>query len=179
MEGRVARMTDVGAFIELETGVDALLHVSQIARERIEKPSDVLTLGQEVTVKIVDLDLDAKKISLSMKALLPRPERPRNNRNDRRNNEPRDDADEAFIDIDAFVRRMDAEDARKEARAAREAAKEAAEAVEAVQEEVQETAEAVAEEVQDVVEAVPEAAEEAVAEEAAEVVAEAVEAPEE
>ena len=191
--GKVARMTDFGAFVELAKGVDGLLHVSQIARERIEKPSDVLTLGQEVTVKIVDLDLDAKKISLSMKALLPRPERPRNNRNDRRNNEPRDDADEAFIDIDAFVRRMDAEDARKEARAAREAAKEAAEAaeaVEAVQEEVQETAEAVAEEVQDVVEAVPEAAEEAaeavteeaaeaVAEEAAEVVAEAVEAPEE
>ena len=191
--GKVARMTDFGAFVELAKGVDGLLHVSQIARERIEKPSDVLTLGQEVTVKIVDLDLDAKKISLSMKALLPRPERPRNNRNDRRNNEPRDDADEAFIDIDAFVRRMDAEDARKEARAAREAAKEAAEAAEAVQEEVQETAEAVAEEVQDVVEAVPEAAEEAaeavteeaaeavaeVAEEAAEVVAEAVEAPEE
>ena len=69
--GKVARMADFGAFIELETGIDALLHVSQISREHIEKPSDVLTTGQEVTAKIVDFDLDNKKISLSMKALLP------------------------------------------------------------------------------------------------------------
>ncbi len=169
--GKVARMTDFGAFVELAKGVDGLLHVSQIARERIEKPSDVLTLGQEVTVKIVDLDLDAKKISLSMKALLPRPERPRNNRNDRRNNEPREDADEAFIDIDAYVRRMDAEDARKEARAAREAAKEAAEAA---VEETEEAVEAAEETVEGAVEAVSEAVEET-----AEAAADAVEAPEE
>jgi len=69
--GKVARMTDFGAFIELETGIDALLHVSQISREHIAKPSDVLAVGQEVTAKIVDFDLDNKKISLSMKALLP------------------------------------------------------------------------------------------------------------
>ena len=71
--GKVARMTDFGAFIELETGIDALLHVSQISREHIDKPSDVLAVGQEVTAKIVDFDLDNKKISLSMKALLPEP----------------------------------------------------------------------------------------------------------
>ena len=71
--GKVARMTDFGAFIELETGIDALLHVSQISREHIDKPSDVLSVGQEVTAKIVDFDLDNKKISLSMKALLPEP----------------------------------------------------------------------------------------------------------
>ena len=69
--GKVARMTDFGAFVELELGVDALLHVSQIAKEHIDKPSSVLTVGQEVEVKVVDFKLDEKKISLSMKALLP------------------------------------------------------------------------------------------------------------
>ena len=44
--GKVARMTDFGAFVELEPGVDALLHVSQIAKEHIEKPSDVLSVGR-------------------------------------------------------------------------------------------------------------------------------------
>ena len=68
--GRVARMTDFGAFVELEPGVDALLHVSQIAREHIEKPSDVLKIGQEVEAKVVDFNEEDRKISLSMKALL-------------------------------------------------------------------------------------------------------------
>lgn len=69
--GKVARMTDFGAFIELEPGVDALLHVSQISKEHIEKPSSVLTVGQEVTAKVVDFKEADKKISLSIKALLP------------------------------------------------------------------------------------------------------------
>ncbi len=68
--GKVARMTDFGAFIELVPGVDALLHVSQIAREHVEKPSDVLKTGQEVTAKIVDFNGEDRKISLSMKVLL-------------------------------------------------------------------------------------------------------------
>ena len=63
--GRVARMTDFGAFVELAPGVDALLHVSQISRAHVDKPSDVLAVGQE----IVDLNVEEKKISLSMKAL--------------------------------------------------------------------------------------------------------------
>ncbi len=67
--GKVARMTDFGAFVELEDGVDALLHVSQIAKEHIDKPSDVLSIGQEITAKVVDFDGEAKKISLSVKAL--------------------------------------------------------------------------------------------------------------
>lgn len=67
--GKVARMTDFGAFIELETGVDALLHVSQIAKEHIEKPSDILKVGQEITAKVVDFKKDDRKISLSMKAV--------------------------------------------------------------------------------------------------------------
>ena len=69
VEGRVARMTDFGAFVELEPGVDALLHVSQISREHVEKPSDVLKAGEVITAKVVDLNEADRKISLSMKAL--------------------------------------------------------------------------------------------------------------
>ena len=70
VKGKVARMTDFGAFIELAPGVDALLHVSQISRDRIEKPSDALSIGQEIEAKVVDLNEADKKISLSIKALL-------------------------------------------------------------------------------------------------------------
>ncbi len=64
-----SRMTDFGAFVELEPGVDALLHVSQISKEHVEKPSDVLSIGEEVTAQVVDFNLEEKKISLSIKAL--------------------------------------------------------------------------------------------------------------
>ena len=67
--GKVARMTDFGAFVELEPGVDALLHVSQISKEHIEKPADVLHVGDEVTAKVVDFNEADRKISLSIKAL--------------------------------------------------------------------------------------------------------------
>ncbi len=67
--GKVARMTDFGAFVELEPGVDALLHVSQISRDHVEKPSDVLSAGQEIEAKVVDFNGEDRKISLSMKAL--------------------------------------------------------------------------------------------------------------
>ena len=76
LTGKVARMTDFGAFVEIVPGVDALLHVSQISRNHVEKPSDVLKVGQEVEVKVVDLNVDEKKISLSMKALQPEVEAP-------------------------------------------------------------------------------------------------------
>lgn len=68
--GKVARMTDFGAFIELDTGVDALLHVSQIALEHIDKPSDVLNIGDEVTAMVVDFKEASRKISLSIKQIL-------------------------------------------------------------------------------------------------------------
>ena len=68
--GRVARMTDFGAFVELAPGIDALLHVSQISKEHIDKPSDVLKAGQEIEAKIVDFNEAERKISLSMKALI-------------------------------------------------------------------------------------------------------------
>ena len=71
VEGTIARMADFGAFVELEPGVDALLHVSQISREHVEKPADVLSVGQVITAKVVDFNGEEKKISLSMKALEP------------------------------------------------------------------------------------------------------------
>ena len=96
--GKVARMTDFGAFVELEEGVDALLHVSQISKEHIEKPSDVLTVGQEVTAKIVDFNEDEKKISLSIKALLaPEPA------------EADEDEDVVSVDIDKVIAEESAE----------------------------------------------------------------------
>ena len=67
--GRVARMTDFGAFVELEPGVDALLHVSQISHEHVDRPADVLKAGQMIDAKVVDFNEGDKKISLSMKAL--------------------------------------------------------------------------------------------------------------
>ncbi|MDT3844927.1 MAG: 30S ribosomal protein S1 [Bacillota bacterium] len=69
VEGRVARMTDFGAFVELEPGIDALLHVSQISRQHVEKPADVLAVGDIITAKVVDFNEGDHKISLSMKAL--------------------------------------------------------------------------------------------------------------
>ncbi len=69
VEGKVARMTDFGAFVELEPGVDALLHVSQISHDHVEQPSDVLSVGQLITAKVVDFNGEDRKISLSMKAL--------------------------------------------------------------------------------------------------------------
>lgn len=70
VKGRVARMTDFGAFIELAPGVDALLHVSQISKEHVDKPSDVLSVGQEIEAKVVEFREAEHKISLSIKELL-------------------------------------------------------------------------------------------------------------
>lgn len=70
VEGKVVRLADFGAFVELIPGVDGLVHVSQIAEEHVEKPEDVLTAGQEVKVKILDIDTQAKRVSLSMRDAL-------------------------------------------------------------------------------------------------------------
>ncbi|TCT15001.1 4-hydroxy-3-methylbut-2-enyl diphosphate reductase [Natranaerovirga pectinivora] len=67
--GKVARMTEFGAFVEIQPGVDALLHVSQISKDHIEKPSDALKIGQEVTAEIIDFKEEDKKISLSIKSM--------------------------------------------------------------------------------------------------------------
>ena len=90
--GKVARMTDFGAFVELEPGVDALLHVSQISKEHIEKPADVLKINNEVTAKVVDFNEEDRKISLSVKAMLaPEPKA------------EAEDADVVSVDIDAVI----------------------------------------------------------------------------
>jgi len=67
--GKVARLADFGAFVNLEPGIDALLHVSQISQDRIAKPSDVLKVGDEITAKVTELNAEDHKISLSVKAL--------------------------------------------------------------------------------------------------------------
>ena len=96
--GKVARMTDFGAFVELEPGVDALLHVSQISKEHIEKPSDVLKVGDEVTAKVVDFNEADKKISLSVKAMFaPEPKEAAQEA------PAEDDEDVASVDIDAVI----------------------------------------------------------------------------
>ncbi len=68
---KVVRLVPFGAFVELLSGVDGLIHISQISNKRIGKPEDVLTVGQEVDAKIVEIDLEKQKISLSIRALLP------------------------------------------------------------------------------------------------------------
>ncbi|MCD7855554.1 MAG: bifunctional 4-hydroxy-3-methylbut-2-enyl diphosphate reductase/30S ribosomal protein S1 [Clostridiales bacterium] len=66
--GKVVRMVSFGAFVELEEGIDGLVHISQIAFKHVEKPEDELSIGQEITAKVTELDLENKKISLSIKA---------------------------------------------------------------------------------------------------------------
>ena len=123
--GRVARMTDFGAFVELEPGVDALLHVSQISRERIEKPSSVLSVGQEVEVKVVDIKPEDRKISLSMKALLPEIETPAEEENEDAyvDEAPADEAAEAAVEetVEEAPVKEEAEEAVEETPAAEEA----------------------------------------------------------
>ncbi|WP_276948162.1 30S ribosomal protein S1 [Acetatifactor muris] len=97
--GKVARMTDFGAFVELEPGIDALLHVSQISKEHVEKPADVLSIGQEVTAKIVDFNEADKKISLSVKAMAASPAR------------EEQDEDVVSVDIDAVITAQAEDDA--------------------------------------------------------------------
>ena len=70
---RIVKLMTFGAFAEVVPGVDGLIHISQIADHRIDKPSDVLAEGDKVDVKITDVDMENKKISLSIRALLEAP----------------------------------------------------------------------------------------------------------
>ena len=67
---KIVSLTQFGAFAQIIPGVDGLIHISQISNERINKPSDVLKVGDVVKVKITEIDFDKKRISLSIKALL-------------------------------------------------------------------------------------------------------------
>ena len=98
VHGKVVRIVPFGAFVEVESGVDGLVHVSQISHEWLENPTSVLTIGEEIDAKIIVLDPASKKMTLSIKALLPEPEvtkvRPRRENNgeekgERRQRKPR------------------------------------------------------------------------------------------
>ena len=169
---KIVRMTAFGAFAEIFPKMEGLIHISQIANERIEKPQDALSIGDEVKVKVTDIDFDKKRISLSIKALLPPPERKFEKR------EAPVEKGPAVYSIDDLLAKANAAEA---AAAAAEAAPAVEEAVEAVAEEapaaVEEAVEAVAEEAAAVEETAETVAEEAPAavEEAVEAAADAVE----
>lgn len=83
IKGTVVSMPDFGAFVNVGDGIDGLVHISQICVEHIEKPSDVLNIGQEVEAKIVDIKDEDKKVSLSRRALV-EPEKPQRERRPRK-----------------------------------------------------------------------------------------------
>ncbi len=70
VRGKVVRTTDFGAFVELEDGVEGLLHVSELSHDRVNKPEDVVQVGQELTLKVIKLDPEERKIGLSLRAYL-------------------------------------------------------------------------------------------------------------
>jgi small subunit ribosomal protein S1 len=74
--GVVSRLMDFGAFVKLEPGVEGLVHVSELAHNRVWRPSDVLSEGQQVEVKVLSVDTEKQRISLSIKALMDRPLKP-------------------------------------------------------------------------------------------------------
>ena len=73
IEGTVKRLTDFGALVEVLPGIDGLVHISQISHKRVENPKDVLKVGQEVTVKVLEVNPANERVSLSIKALEERP----------------------------------------------------------------------------------------------------------
>ena len=89
VEGTVKRLTDFGAFVEVLPGIDGLVHVSQISHKRIENPKEALTVGQEVTVKVLDVNADAERVSLSIKALEERPAQEEGQKEEKRAARPR------------------------------------------------------------------------------------------
>ena len=69
VEGEAVRITEFGVFVELETGIEGLVHISEISEERVEKPSDKVAKGDKVKAIVISIDKTAKKIALSMKAI--------------------------------------------------------------------------------------------------------------
>ncbi|TCD46286.1 30S ribosomal protein S1 [Streptococcus sp. X16XC17] len=78
IEGKVKRLTDFGAFVEVLPGIDGLVHISQISHKRVENPKDALTVGRDVTVKVLEVNAADERVSLSIKALEERPVREEN-----------------------------------------------------------------------------------------------------
>ena len=77
MAGKVTRVADFGAFIELEQGVEGLVHISELDHQRVRRVQDILAVGQEVQVQVLEVDADRQRISLSLKALKEKPELPK------------------------------------------------------------------------------------------------------
>ncbi|WP_173233841.1 MULTISPECIES: 30S ribosomal protein S1 [unclassified Streptococcus] len=89
VEGTVKRLTDFGAFVEVLPGIDGLVHVSQISHKRIENPKEALKVGQEVQVKVLEVNSDAERVSLSIKALEERPAQEEGQKEEKRAARPR------------------------------------------------------------------------------------------
>ena len=89
VEGTVKRLTDFGAFVEVLPGIDGLVHVSQISHKRIENPKETLKVGQEVQVKVLEVNADAERVSLSIKALEERPAQEEGQKEEKRAARPR------------------------------------------------------------------------------------------
>lgn len=83
VKGTVSKLMQFGAFVKLAPGVEGLIHISELGHGRVFRTSDVLSEGQEVEVKVLSVDPDAQRISLSLKALLPPPEKPQEKRPER------------------------------------------------------------------------------------------------
>ena len=152
VDGKVVRITDFGAFVELEPGLDGLVHISQCATTRVAKVEDAVKVGDEVKVKVLGVDPEKKRISLSIRqAIEPEPA-------------AEEAAETAAADVEYEV--VATEDSVSEKFA--EAAEEAVEAAEEVKEAVEEKAEEVVEEVKKTARKTKKAAEEAVEEAAKE-----------
>ena len=89
IEGTVKRLTDFGAFVEVLPGIDGLVHISQISHKRVENPKDALKVGQEVTVKVLEVNAAAERVSLSIKALEERPAQEEGQKEEKRQSRPR------------------------------------------------------------------------------------------
>ncbi len=106
IHGKVVRIVPFGAFVEVEKGIDGLVHVSQISNDRIETPASVLNVGDEVDAKIMAIDPESRKMNLSIKALLPEGERRKSHkseneegeRSERHSRAPRRINDDEFSD---------------------------------------------------------------------------------
>jgi 4-hydroxy-3-methylbut-2-enyl diphosphate reductase len=132
LEGKVVQIKEYGAFVELEAGLDGLVHISEIANKRVENVFDELKVGETVNVKIMEIDPDKRRISLSIKATLPEEEAA---------DEETAPAEEAADSV-----KEKAEEVKAKAEEAAESVKEAVEeAVEDAKESIEESAEAVKE----------------------------------
>ena len=115
--GKVVRITTFGAFVELEPGVDGLVHISQCAATRIDKVEDAVSVGDEINVKVLSIDPQAKRISLSIRALLEDADAPK------AHEEKAPEAGDAVpVDIEAVGKQLE-EEAQKEETSAEETEK--------------------------------------------------------